>query len=215
MRPVCPAEPCPDFLAQYRTRNVLSLPFRGPWTAINTSPGPGNGHYQNANQRFAIDFLVRRGTGSRRRSYKNAGRANADFYAFAQPVLAPADGRVVQVVDGVPDNLPGQVDVYFRLGNMVVLDLGRGEFAYLCHLQQGSPSVRVGERVRRGQVVGRCGNSGNSTEPHLHFQLSDGPQFSRAGSLPAYFRRVARNGKPAPEVLPGDGDELSSDLPRR
>mgnify|MGYP002150430230 CR=1 FL=1 len=115
---------------------------------------------------------------SHKRSYKGAGRVNSDFFAFGQPILAPADGKVVQVVDGVPDNTPGAVDVYFRLGNMVVLDLGRGEYAYLCHLQQGSPSVRVGERVRRGQVVARCGNSGNSTEPHLHFQLADGPQIT-------------------------------------
>lgn len=200
---------------QYRTRAALALPFRGVWTAINASPGGGNGHFQNANQRFAIDFLMRRGSGRRKRSNKGAGRVNQDYYAFGQPILAPADGKVVQVVDGVPDNTPGQVDVYFRLGNMVVIELGRGEYAYLCHLQLGSTAVRVGERVRRGQVIARCGNSGNSTEPHLHFQLADGPQITRAASLPAHFRRCHRNGKPVAEVLPGDGDELSQEAPAR
>ena len=200
----------------YKTKTVLSLPFRGTFTAGNASPGSGNGHYLNANQRFAIDFSITEETPEGKRTgHRGAGRQNTDYFVWGQDVLAPADASVAQVVDGVPDNAPGSVDVYFRLGNTVVLSLGSGEYAFLCHLMPGSMKVRPGDKVVRGQVLAKVGNSGNSTGPHLHFQLTDGPSISYAGSLPAYFRDVVKNGVRQAEVLPQSGDRLANAEPAR
>ncbi|HNN93079.1 MAG TPA: M23 family metallopeptidase [Pseudomonadota bacterium] len=195
----------------YKTRTVLSLPFAGVWTASNATLGPGNGHYLNANQRFAIDFFITEELEpGKRKASRPPGKQNSDYFAFGQDVLAPADAVVVQVVDGIPDNPPGQVDVYYRLGNTVVLSFENGEFAYLCHLMSGSLRVRPGDRVTRGQVLGKCGNSGNSTGPHLHFQLTDGPLITYSTSLPAYFHNVRRNGTQLTDVLPQSGDRLEN-----
>jgi murein DD-endopeptidase MepM/ murein hydrolase activator NlpD len=200
-----------DRYDNYKTRNVLSLPFYGSWMVSNATPGAGNGHYLNANQRFAIDFyIVDEVEPGKRRSHRDRGRQNIDYFAYGQDVLAPADGTVVMVVDGIPDNNPGQVDIYYRLGNSVVINLGNGEFAHLCHLQNGSPQVRIGDKVTRGQVVAKCGNSGNSTSPHLHFQLTDGPLISHAASLPAYFSGIIKDGIRQPSVLPQSGDRLTN-----
>jgi murein DD-endopeptidase MepM/ murein hydrolase activator NlpD len=196
---------------QYKTRTVLSLPFHGVWTASNATLAPGNGHYLNANQRFAVDFVINEEVAPGKwKSHRNGGRQNTDYFSYGLDVLAPADGVVVQVVDGVPDNPPGQTDVYYRLGNSVVLSFENGEYAYLSHLMMGSLRVRAGDRVRRGQTLAKCGNSGNSTGPHLHFQLTDGPNISHAGSLPAYFRKVRKNGATQLEVLPQSGDRLEN-----
>lgn len=195
----------------YKTRTVLSLPFAGVWTASNATLGPGNGHYLNANQRFAIDFFITEEIEpGKRKASRPPGKQNSDYFAYGQDVLAPADAVVVQVVDGIPDNPPGQVDVYYRLGNSVVLSFENGEFAYLCHLMPGSLRVRPGDRVARGQVLAKCGNSGNSTGPHLHFQLTDGPLITYATSLPAYFHSVRKNGVLLTDVLPQSGDRLEN-----
>jgi murein DD-endopeptidase MepM/ murein hydrolase activator NlpD len=195
----------------YKTRTVLSLPFAGAWTASNATLGPGNGHYLNANQRFAVDFLISEpGEDGKRKTSRPPGKQNTDYFSFGQDILAPADAVVVQAVDGIPDNTPGQVDVYYRLGNTVVLSFENGEFAYLCHLMSGSVRVRAGDRVQRGQVVAKCGNSGNSTAPHLHFQLTDAPLITYSTSLPAYFQNVKRNGSVENHVLPQSGDRLEN-----
>ena len=105
----------------------------------------------NANQRFAIDFFI---TEELEPGKRKASRPPASRTATTSPsarMLAPADAVVVQVVDGIPDNPPGQVDVYYRLGNTVVLSFENGEFAYLCHLMSGSLRVRPGDRVARGR----------------------------------------------------------------
>lgn len=194
----------------YQTRTRLQLPFTGTWTVSNATPGAGNGHYLNANQRFAIDFFITQEVDGKRKSYRDSGKQNVDYFAFGQEVLAPADGTVLYAVDGVPDNTPGHVDVYYRLGNSVVLSVGQGEYVYLCHLMVNSLQVKPGDRVVRGQVVARVGNSGNSTAPHLHFQLTDGPLITYAASLPAYFVRVVRDGQTLQSVLLRSGDRVAN-----
>lgn len=198
----------------YTTKTELSLPFRGTWTATNATPGSGNGHYLNPNQRFAVDFQISVDVAQGQRSnHKGDGSKNSDYYAYGQEILAPADGTVVAVVDGIPENPPGLTDIYYRFGNSITLSLGNGEYALLAHLQTGSTKVRVGDRVARGQVLARCGNSGNSTAPHLHFQISDSPTLSVAASLPVQFVRVVRQGVPEARVQPMSGDRLSSQEP--
>ncbi len=203
-----------DRYDNYTTKTALSLPFKGTWTATNATPGSGNGHYLNPNQRFAIDFQISVDAPQGKRSnHSGDGSKNSDYYAYGQDILAPADGTVVQVVDGIPENPPGVTDIYYRFGNAITIALGSSEYAVLAHLQTGSTRVRVGDRVTRGQVLARCGNSGNSTAPHLHFQLSDSPTLSLAASLPAQFVRVVRRGVPEARVQPLTGDVLANQEP--
>jgi murein DD-endopeptidase MepM/ murein hydrolase activator NlpD len=93
-------------------------------------------------------------------------------------VLAVADGKVVEVKDGIVENVPNQppvvpITLETVAGNHINLDLGGGVYAMYAHLQPGSLKVKLGDTVKRGQVIALLGNTGNSTEPHLHFQLMD------------------------------------------
>ena len=165
---------------------VLGPPLRGDsWLAAN---GPANesGHRRALigvagglfiAQRFAIDYvkLVENGSGT----FTGDSLKNTSYAAYGTDALAVADGQVVAVKDGIPENVPGvnsrAVPITMETvgGNHVIVDLGRGKYAFYAHLQPGSIKVKVGDRVRRGQVLGLVGNSGNSTEPHLHFHVSD------------------------------------------
>lgn len=100
----------------------------------------------------------------------------ANYPAFGQSVFAMVEGslRELRGADGV-------------IGNQVVIDRGDGVFALVAHLKQGSTTVRVGGRVRAGDVIGACGNSGNSTEPHVHAQLMDRARAGSARGLPMNF----------------------------
>jgi hypothetical protein len=169
------------------SRDVATIgpPLRGgAWLTAN---GPSNesGHRRALipiggmpviAQRFAIDY-VRVDTSGRT---VNGDRANnANFYAQNAEAIAVADGIVVATKDSIPENIPGPTSRAVPItletigGNFVILDIGAGRYAFYAHLRPGSLRVRTGDRVRRGQVLGLVGNSGNSTEPHLHFHLAD------------------------------------------
>ena len=174
---------------------VIGAPFVGEnWVAVN---GPGNtsGHrrafipvsgHGTISQRFAIDWLQVSESGSTHPQGNAAD--NRSYLAYGKEVLAVADGIVTSTKDSIPENVPGGRAVPITLetiaGNHVILDLGGGLYAMYAHLQPGSLRVRAGQRVRRGDVIALLGNSGNSTEPHLHFQVMDGPSPLGAEGLP-------------------------------
>ncbi|MEU4561141.1 M23 family metallopeptidase [Actinoplanes sp. NPDC023936] len=144
-----------------------------------------------AAQRYAIDF-VRTDDGVR--SYAGDQARNESYFIFGDDVTAVADGRVLAVRDGVPantpENPPASREAGDLSGNFVIQDLGGGAYALYAHMQTGSVRVRVGDRLTRGQTFGLVGNTGNSTEPHLHFHVVDGPglPFGLAGdSVPYTF----------------------------
>lgn len=136
-------------------------------------------------QRYAVDWEQLDGGD---RIYAGPREQPASYTIFGREALAVADGRVASVVDGLPEQTPGTFPAGITLaeadGNSVVLDLGGGRFALYAHLQPSSLRVRAGERVRRGQVLGLVGNSGNSVAPHLHFHVMDGPSALAANGLP-------------------------------
>ncbi len=166
---------------------VIGPPLRGSgWLAAN---GPSNesGHRRalipidgtpSIAQRFAIDYVQLDSGG---RTFAGDRATNASYYAQGEEALAVLDGVVAATRDSIPENVPGinsrAVPITLETvgGNHVIVDIGGGRFAFYAHLQPGSLRVRKGDRVKRGQVLGLVGNSGNSTEPHLHFHLSDGP----------------------------------------
>jgi murein DD-endopeptidase MepM/ murein hydrolase activator NlpD len=119
-------------------------------------------------------------------------KINANWYSYGVEVLAVADSVVASIKDGIPENVPTSptravpITAQTIGGNIVILALGNGGFAYYAHLQPGSLRVKSGDRVRRGQVLGLLGNSGNSDAPHLHFHMSDNDSLASEG-LPYAF----------------------------
>jgi len=174
---------------------VISPPIRGEWAAFN-GPSNSSGHrrlvlglygYVAIGQRFAIDFLQLDSTGA---SHHGDPSKNENYYAYGTPLLAVADGIVVATKDSIPQNVPGlnsravPITLVTVGGNHVAIDIGHGRYALYAHVQPGSLRVKVGDHVKRGQVVALLGNSGNSTEPHVHFQIADGPTFLSSEGIP-------------------------------
>lgn len=153
------------------TKLAYGVPFTGEWYVFwGGRNALANYHYEYPSQRYAYDIIqMKEGF-----SYKGDPAKNESYYAFGQPILAPQDGTVVQVVNDIKDNEPvGVMNEEAPAGNVVVIDHGNGEYSFLAHLQKGSVKVAVGDKVAKGDPIGLCGNSGNSSEPHLHYQVSD------------------------------------------
>lgn len=174
-------------------------PFDGEWTVVNGSPDRRHSHSWGIYaQRYAYDFLITDEAGRTRdgtdRSRDGAVEVPDAHYCFGEPVLAPADGVVIAVRNDHPDHdrTDGWLDLSQRdiRGNYVTIEHATSEYSVLAHLQRGSVIVEEGQHVQRGERVGRCGHSGNSTEPHLHFQLQDGPDFFASMGLPIPFDDV-------------------------
>ena len=176
---------------------TLSPPFTGEWVVMQGGPGAlANHHHRLTNQRHALD-LVRTVDGSSR-DEKAAG--TAAYASWESVLLAPADGVVVVAVNDLHDNLIGQTDRRNLAGNHLVIQIGEERFVMMAHLREGSVSVAVGDNVRKGQPVARCGNSGNTTEPHLHLQVQNKASFldPAASTFAIVFREatVTRAGRP-------------------
>jgi hypothetical protein len=186
---------------------TIASPVSGRWLAVNSPadnvPSHGTRGYGQA---YAIDLVYQPDptvTWQGVHRWPPARRPET-FPAFGQPILAPADGVVVAasgwqrdhwsrnsplglvylIVEGLLREVLGLFTGHFVLGNHVVLDLGDGTYAALAHLKRGSLLVRPGQRVRAGEQLAECGNSGNSSEPHLHFQLMDRARPVIAAGIP-------------------------------
>ncbi|WP_033344320.1 M23 family metallopeptidase [Catenuloplanes japonicus] len=188
---------------------LLALPFTGRWRARN-SPArrvPSHGTDLMAS-RYAIDFI---GVDDTHRTAHRvdwrtilATEPPTRFVAFGRPILAPSHGTVVAAHDREPDHaarrsplalIPYALGQPARIragtpaiaGNHVIIAIAPGTFVALVHLRQGSLTVAVGDPVTQGQHLGECGNSGNSTQPHLHLQAMDHTDLSVARALPIRF----------------------------
>lgn len=162
-----------------------SFPFKGQWfTYWGGMNEIVNYHYPFEEQRYAYDFLIMKN------NYTFAAdiESNESYYAYGESVYAPADGVVVTLEDGIEDNEPGTMDPYHPEGNYIIIDHGQGEYSMLAHLQYGSIEVEVGDKVQRGDLLAHCGNSGNSSEPHIHFQIMDSPDIAVAKSINPRFK---------------------------
>lgn len=204
IRPV--PQPAPSRYADYRTRASLRLPFDGEWFVYWGGRAPiENYHVIDREERFAYDFVIEH-DGS---THENKGSANEDYFCFGEPILAPADARVVTVREDIEDNIPGVLSTKKPLGNYLILSLGRGEFAFLAHLRQHSIEVEPHARVRAGALLGRCGNSGRSSEPHLHFHLQTAPKLTNGAGLPAQFRDYLADGERVARGEPRRGQSIA------
>jgi murein DD-endopeptidase MepM/ murein hydrolase activator NlpD len=191
---------------------VVDLPLSGDWAMLAGGRSTLlSHHYLHPGESDALDF-VRLVDG---RGYRGDPNRAQSWHGFGEPVLAPADGTVVSVLDGQPDEPVGAIGQTPAQGNHLVLEISDGRYAMLAHLQQGSVRVGPGERVRRGQHIAAVGDSGNSLAPHLHFQVQDRPGGSeQLRTVPVVFRDVVltRAGR---ESTPAGADLRRGDHVRR
>jgi murein DD-endopeptidase MepM/ murein hydrolase activator NlpD len=189
MRPT--PSPAPSRFTERKTRTALRLPFDGAaYVAWGGRAPHQNYHVEFADQRFAYDFVLLDGDAI----HRGDGTRNEDFACFDRAIVAPAGGTVRAVLDTVADNTPGRMNPDLPPGNHVVIDHGHGEYSVLAHLRHGSVRVRAGDRVKSGQAIGTCGNSGNSSAPHLHYHLQTKARPGSGVGLPAQFRYYQSDG---------------------
>lgn len=194
---------------------LLGPPLRGPgWVAVGSCcDGPHRRSVQPVNgrlflgQRFAIDW---NGVDDEGRFVVGDPSLNDSWTFYGKPVLAVRKARVVAAVDRFPDqtpNAPASVTIDEADGNYVILDLGRGRFAFYAHLKPNSVRVKKGDLVSKGDVIGLLGNSGSSTGPHLHFHVMNRPSALASDGLPYVFDRYRFDGR-----IPPLTDELAEQL---
>lgn len=186
---------------------MISPPLRGDGWLAGNGPANTSGHRRamipveggaHIAQRFAIDWVQLWPEGG---TFKGDRLDNKNYRCYGAEALAVADSVVVALKDGIPENIPGAnsraVPITLETvgGNHVILDLGNGRYAFYAHLQPGKIPVKVGDKVKRGQPVGLVGNSGNSTEPHLHFHISDANSPLGSDGLPYIFPSFEMQGK--------------------
>lgn len=177
----------------YQSEIDYILPFHGRWVAVNGSFGKEFSHsWGMPTQRYAYDFIILDAYGkSHEGEFDNCNH----YYCYDKDVLSPADGVVCEVNDREKDSLIFPKGRFFSRarhigGNYIVIRHGKNEFSTLAHLKKNSITVKVGDAVSQGQCIGKCGNTGNSSEPHLHFQLQAGKSFYSSPGLPLQFKTM-------------------------
>lgn len=168
---------------------ILDLPVRGTWLAGHAGASAvTNGHLSN---RYAVDLLK---LGPDGRLYKGREEAVTDFYAYGEPVYAPADGRVTEVISNLESDLLGHMDKDHPGGNIIIMDIGNGRYVYIAHLKKDSTNVEEGQFIKAGMPVGHVGNSGYSTLPHLHMHVQDRPRSDpgQKRTYPFRFKEMRR-----------------------
>ncbi len=176
-----------------------TLPFEGEWTIVNGCFSKEFSHsWDIPTQRYAYDFIMMDENG---KSYIGDSKGVESYYCYDKAILAPADGEVVEITNDSEDSLIiGNGKLFSRAkhiaGNYIVIKHSENEYSTLAHLKKGSMVVKVGDQVLRGQKIAACGNTGNSSEPHLHFQVQDGASFYDSAGLPVRFTGIRLNSQP-------------------
>lgn len=216
MTPVMQVPLPPDPAADVTVATTFRLPFDGAWMVIWGGESEFlNYHSPVPQQRFAHDIVIWRDGAT----YSGDGTRNEDYHCYGQPQYAPAAGTIVGVMDEYPDSVPGIVtDVdptMHPAGNHIVIEVAENEYVLMAHFQPGSIAVAEGDTVAAGDMVGLTGNSGNSSEPHIHIHMQTGPDMldpSTVG-LPMEFEGMLVNGEPVEsgQLLQGQIVEPVSD----
>lgn len=198
----------PDLPVISRNQSKLILPFNGTWYVLwGGDTKELNYHVINDAQKNAFDFLIMDNQG---KTYKSYGRTNDDYYAYGKDIIAPCDGIIVSVVDGVKDNQPGEMNAFDVGGNTIILKTLKNEFLVFCHIQHNSIKVKENQMVVVGQLLGLCGNTGNSTEPHLHFHIQNVEDINKATGAKCFFDKIIVNGKLCNDYSPLKNEMISN-----
>jgi len=197
----------------HRSPNEYIFPLAGTWY-VGAAPNLHSHHRWAAMEEFAFDLVALGGDGT---THKGDGTKLDDYYAYGRDVLAVADGTVVEVATDATEanerlRRPGESEQDYEqrtvqaqaellaksykavIGNYMIIQHTGGEYSTYAHLKQGSVRVKAGDKVTRGQVIAQVGHTGNTTEPHLHFQLTDGPDPMYSRGIPIVFKNTVVEG---------------------
>lgn len=191
-----------------KNHTKISLPFNNEWFVF----WEGDTKEENYNSSFKVqrhdfDFLILDAKGM---SYRTDGKSNDDYYVYGQKIIAPCDAKVISIVEGIHDNVPGKINSEQLTGNSIVLATASNEYLLLTHLKENSISVKYGETVKKGQLLGLCGNSGNSSEPHLRFHTQNRDKIKGAKGFKCYFEKILVNGELKKDYSPVKGEKVQN-----
>ena len=181
-----------DIYLNYQTITDLELPFEEEWFigSGGRTHSEGGGHFfeRDTGQRYAYDM----GKVVDNRGASEDGSTNEDSYTFGARLNAPGGGIIISLENNIEDNIrPGVINGNINnsnlAGNYIMIDHLNGEHSLLAHFKKGTIIVSVGDTIIKGQEIGKAGNSGNSTGPHLHYHLQNTPEYLNGIGLPAQF----------------------------
>ncbi|MGE7843498.1 M23 family metallopeptidase [Lysinibacillus sp. NPDC093712] len=166
------------------TQNTYIMPVNDEWYVFWGGVNEFvNYHYAYETQRYAYDLVImKNGT-----TFNDSSILNENYFAFNKEVIAPADGEVVKVIDYLTDNVPGEMYELEPAGNLIIIKHKNNEYSMVAHLKNNASLVQVGDTVKQGDVIALCGNSGNSSEPHIHFQVMDSQDYMNCKSIRIRF----------------------------
>jgi hypothetical protein len=182
---------------------VIGAPLRGEWIAGDSASNRPDAAHRRAllfdsgqawiAQRFAIDWVQYQNVDGKRTTWKGPEDKNDSYFCYDQPIYSVAAGKVVQVSDGMPENVPHSGEYAIALdfnnaaGNHAVVEIAPHRYVLYAHMRPGTVLVKLGDEVEAGQLIGRVGNTGSSAEPHLHMHIDDQPSFLAGNGVPYAF----------------------------
>jgi hypothetical protein len=190
-------------------RNItkMILPFKGIWSVVWGGDNvKDNYHVESEEQKNAFDFVIEQDYNT----FTGDGKSNEQYFAFGKEIIAPCKSQVYMVVDGIPDNPVGEKNPTFATGNTVILETSNKEYIILAHFKKNSIVVKEGQSVNQGDLLGLCGNSGNSTEPHLHFHLQNTPKLYNGVGIKCYFDNIIVNDETKKDYSPIKDDKVGN-----
>ncbi len=200
-----------EVTARLRTKEnhrTISLPFAGRWRVWQGM----NGRWTHQGLwRYAYDFVLCDEEGQ---TYRHEGIQLTDYYAFQKPVLSPVAGWVTRVVNDLPDCAIGTVDHVHNWGNYILIYDQRGFYVEISHFAQNTITVKQGQWINQGALLGRCGNSGYSPQPHIHIQVQLTPELG-AATVPFSFTNLLVNDLFSNDAVPEEQDFLESVPPQQ
>ena len=186
----------------------LEVPVSGKWTVWQ---GPNGRFTHKGAWRYALDLVI---TDEEGRTHTGEGLDLNDYYAYRKPIFSPVTGRVVELVDGLPDEAPGSANRDYPWGNHIIIYDSRGFYVVLAHISPGTFRVKKGDWIVKGTLLGLCGSSGYAPEPHLHIHIQSGPEIGTP-TLPFVFSSYLKNGEFRDFSLPPEKETLEPAPPEK
>ncbi|RLD29942.1 MAG: peptidase M23 [Bacteroidetes bacterium] len=198
----------PDNLPKLE-RNItkMMLPFNEEWFVFwGGISVEQNYHVAYENQKGAFDLVIVKNG----KTHVGDSKLNESYFVFGKEIIAPCDAKVVKVITGVHDNIPGELNPKQVTGNTVVLETANKEYILFAHFKEKSIVVKEGQYVKKGDLLGLCGNSGNSSEPHLHLSLQNVKDMNMATGAKLFFEKIKVNGEIKENYLPVKNDKIQN-----
>ena len=190
-----------------RNTTKMIVPFKEEcfvfWGGTNVEQ---NYHVAYDNQKYAYDIMMMKDGVSHKGDAKN----NDNYFVFGKDIIAPCDASVVKVITGVKDNIPGELNPEQFTGNTIILQTENEEYLLFAHLKEKSIVVKEGQVLKQGDLMGQCGNSGNTTEAHLHLSLQNVIDMNIATGGKIYFDNIIVNEELKNDYLPIKGDYIKN-----